>query len=1130
LFLKKTRIHFPEHGVNITDSIDVQEVLKGWDYKKCSTLLQRPIFDEAIYGTVRFHHRSVYEYLAACKIAKLLTNANSIRKIEQLFFTERYGQQVVIKSMRPILAWLVLFNERIRDKTKELAPEIFLQGGDPTVLPSELRSSILNEFCKKHENEHHWSNSFYADPFAGLHRFAQPDLAATIKELLALYSGNEEMVSFLLKMIWKGNILGCVDEAMKYAINNNTEKNTRLYAIRTIASSRDQELRILLVSTLVNDSACVNGKVIGALISFFAPGILGVDRIVDLIKRVELEGRLADDWLFEGLKDFTKNKCFVEDLNIWLEHLLALLSQSPLIDHHNCAVSKRYYWLIPYAIFAAERLIILKHPDALNENVLKCISFAQSELHFSAVDSTKHEFEKLVPEWPELNRQLFWYDVKELRKIFDKKRKTSLNAFYQVYSRVHYWHFTAEHFDSFLKEISSQILLDDKSVALTLCINLYKVSGKNRSWRVKLQKVVTGIPDLELTLKNYLNPPPMSIDAKRNRRSDTYYKRKEKIREGKEIEKLEKFKVWLQEHTNVLRDNSSAADGKIWEAVRYLIDQLAIIAPSKRRAQSNWQDLVLAFGKEVAEAFRDGSIDYWRRYTPKVRPEPAGNERYITYATIYGLCGLEMEYNHNPFWPNNLTIGDAKLALKYAVNEIGIFPPWIKKLHTVFPDVVNESLLTEIEWEIKQYNGEQPCYHVLNSIVNQLGWVTPSIANKVLEFLKSYEPKHVETLKNAFEVVLFLPDLKHTSFIKIAKEKVDVAILPNVAALWLGALTCVDATTALEILILKLDTFQLKQDATEFVMQFLVSLFYWKEQRDTNSDYLRVEILLPLIKIAHEYVSSDDDKKTGGVMGLRDNAQDSRRYLFELLLKIPGKETYKALLDLAENDPETKNRNFYPMHAKRRAEEDAEPVPWQIDNITEFLNEIECTPKNHRELFELSKYRLFDLKDDLEQGDASLSAILSLEKNETKDRNFIGCWVRERSKGKYSVPQEEELADGKKPDLRIHGNGFDAPVPIELKIADNNWTVTSLKERLENQLCGDYLRDPRSNCGIFLVIYRGEKGSWEHPVTKENLNFAELLEILKEKANMIVASSSKIEAIEVIGIDLTLRTKRNVNA
>jgi hypothetical protein len=44
------------------------------------------------------------------------------------------------------------------------------------------------------------------------------------------------------------------------------------------------------------------------------------------------------------------------------------------------------------------------------------------------------------------------------------------------------------------------------------------------------------------------------------------------------------------------------------------------------------------------------------------------------------------------------------------------------------------------------------------------------------------------------------------------------------------------------------------------------------------------------------------------------------------------------------------------------------------------------------------------------------------------------------------------------------------------------------------------------------------------------LNFAELLEILKEKANMIVASSSKIEAIEVIGIDLTLRTKRNVNA
>ena len=55
------------------------------------------------------------------------------------------------------------------------------------------------------------------------------------------------------------------------------------------------------------------------------------------------------------------------------------------------------------------------------------------------------------------------------------------------------------------------------------------------------------------------------------------------------------------------------------------------------------------------------------------------------------------------------------------------------------------------------------------------------------------------------------------------------------------------------------------------------------------------------------------------------------------------------------------------------------------------------------------------------------------------------------------MPQEEELADAKRPDLRFLGIAFDAPVPVELKLADN-WSGPKLFERLEAQLCGDYPR------------------------------------------------------------------------
>jgi hypothetical protein len=125
--------------------------------------------------------------------------------------------------------------------------------------------------------------------------------------------------------------------------------------------------------------------------------------------------------------------------------------------------------------------------------------------------------------------------------------------------------------------------------------------------------------------------------------------------------------------------------------------------------------------------------------------------------------------------------------------------------------------------------------------------------------------------------------------------------------------------------------------------------------------------------------------------------------------------------------------------------------------------------------------------------------------------------------GRYSVPQEEELADAKRPDIRIHGSGFDGPVPIELKIACS-WTGSQLVERLNNQLCGQYLRDTRSNCGIFLLVYIGKKKHWEHPQSRQNLDFDSLIQLLREEVAAIVAQDDKIEAIEIVGINLMKRT------
>jgi hypothetical protein len=123
-----------------------------------------------------------------------------------------------------------------------------------------------------------------------------------------------------------------------------------------------------------------------------------------------------------------------------------------------------------------------------------------------------------------------------------------------------------------------------------------------------------------------------------------------------------------------------------------------------------------------------------------------------------------------------------------------------------------------------------------------------------------------------------------------------------------------------------------------------------------------------------------------------------------------------------------------------------------------------------------------------------------------------------------SLPAEEEFADDKRPDLRFHGANFDGPVPVELKLADN-WTGPSLFERLENQLCGDYLRDNRSNRGIFALVYRGEKIAWDVPDSDNRVDFPGLIAALQDHWSRISAKYPNIDDVTVIGIDLTKRLK-----
>jgi hypothetical protein len=87
-------------------------------------LLGSALFDESLYGAVRFHHRTAREDLAARGLNRLLERRKNRRTVERLLFGKPYGteREAVIPSMKPVVGWLAQWDERIRDRTFRTDP------------------------------------------------------------------------------------------------------------------------------------------------------------------------------------------------------------------------------------------------------------------------------------------------------------------------------------------------------------------------------------------------------------------------------------------------------------------------------------------------------------------------------------------------------------------------------------------------------------------------------------------------------------------------------------------------------------------------------------------------------------------------------------------------------------------------------------------------------------------------------------------------------------------------------------------------------------------------------------------------------------------------------------------------
>lgn len=1103
------------------DVIDIQDILPEWNIEDCKVLLERALFDEAVYGTVRFHHRSTKEYLAAEWFLDRLENG-SRRNVAQLFFRNQYGINIVTPSLRPILSWIAIRDDEFCTRALKVAPEIIVSGGDPSKLPREIREKALLNICQKLEINKSNRDSFDINV---IQRFAQKDLEGCVLELLVRYIHNDEVQHLLLRMVWQGKYQRCINHALSIASDTELKDYTRVNALRAIAAAGADTQKNEIINQLVDTSENLNRRIMSAILDDFVPEILSItDFIYSLRKLDEI-----DEHEFDQLK--YRFESFTDEINIeQLEELVTTLD--PLLfnlqsdEQPDFQISNKYKWLVKSTEKSLARLIEYTSPYILHENVLNLFHRLARYRTYTA-SSERIDIRGKIATNKVLNGALFWYEVERHRETSDK----SISVYWEIPAWKCFHSTDVFTLDEAITWVEEKKFIDDKCIAISIAFAIYRETGRNRTLRERLKRVAKPYEEVAAKLHLLLNPPPVSDEHKKYKRQDAAWKRQDAKRNEKQEANRQWWKDHIRSHIDEIADTSAAHESKFYRSQRILFDQMRNASERNGKwSHTNWRSLKEAYGEDVAITFRDFLIECVYIYNPELPSEIGELTNTTTEATIFGLSGLEIQAAETQDWAKTLNSNQVMHVVRYALHELNGFSSWLKQLHDAHPDIVETLLLREMEWELLENQQEHPSHYVISKVLYSADFLYQKLGPPLLEILQQHNPIHGKHLTQILQIIFSSSNVDDQKIAEVARGKLSEQLSPFEQAIWFAAWVSVAPNQAISPLGTHLKSSVVPADATQFAMHFVTALVsndredYSINARET---YKKPAHLCDLYLLILEFVKVDEDidRTNEGMYSpeLRDNAQDARNALFNTLSTIPGKDAFLALQRITLEHPHGTDRKWMTAHLKTRAQQDADLSSWFAEDVIEFENGSESQPRNRRQLYQVTLNRLLDMKDWLEQGEDSAASTWILQTEETKLRIVIAAWLRERKRGLYTVHQEEEQADSKRPDIRFHNSNCDAPVPIELKIVDNGWSGPNLFERLENQLCNDYLRDFRTSFGIFLLTSRGEKKTWQHPESGENLNFQILIEALQKRADEIVVGRADIDEITVVGIDLTKR-------
>ena len=1131
LALTRTRtIGSPERSVDASfaeRSLHADTILPNWTEAQRQSLLRRALFDPATYGRIRFHHRSVQEYLAAYRLKRLRCKGMSKSALSELFFAKVYGVNVVRPSMRAIAAWLALWNSDMRRELIKREPEVLLSFGDPSKLELEAKIFLLQILVAKYGNG---GRRGLKIPIEAIQRIASPDLANVIRECWNKGASNVDIRHLLIKMIWQGRIIPCMDLARNAAFDAACDHHTRITAMKALLACGHQDVVRECASAMLTDFTSWPNEVVLSLVADLFPTIISAEELMILIeaRHEDANTSLEFNWVSKQITKTVSPKS--ESTIILREQMVNLILRTRQDQPEDYKHHSKFGFLAPALAELCERQLSHTAGEPTPNLIYACVVASRFGAEETDPDNSVRKLRKRFENETSMRSDAFWAEcalMEMLAPLDDVSESLDRVIYGSLVNRL------TEVDRPWLEAgLADNSRSDRRRIALQALIRLWFERGR----------IASELDDLRELIQSDINLLQFLLAQTSSQPSDNELQRQiaesERERQCRErahaAEKETRLKQWQKWHEWLIGNIDKAF------SVEKVHETLSIIHLWLRKYKqdttrfNNWDKELLkqAFGPDVADHVEKAFQKFWRKKSPILWSALPPEERNRTpQDQIMGLVGVSAEASHSE-WAKNLTSQDARLAAAYATIEINGLAPFIADLAETHPSEVEAVIGGELSAEL--LIGSE-CEHL--PILQNLGHTDSKLKSllvpRLLEELRSRRSvfstevaskwcRHLECMLRVLTEAEHSEDREAIS--RECLERLHFEPDGPLAIMWLRGLFQLNPQCATKALISTLGDGS-DADTSARAVKIFAALFGGLDpvmpEISDPTEYARV--LGELVRCAYAFVRRKEDLIHTGAYtpGIRDDAQTARNFLLSKLLETPGPEAYRVVLELAcEKDFEHISDRLR-LLARKKAAAEGEFPPFNPTDIVTLEDSLEAPVRDAQGLFSLMISRLKDLDHDLRYHEFSDRKTVKGITEESEMRHTLAMRLHDKANDAYKVAQEEEVANRKRTDIRLLAVGCNHKAVIEIKIADKNRSLRDLESALEKQLVGQYLQHNNCRSGCLLLTYAGKRKGWRHPESRKPLSPRQAVEYLQVKARKIEAENQHQVHLDVYLLDLS---------